>query len=160
MNALAKYLPLTNTAGINQSIEKSVDTGIMLEDLIDLNLPESKFVIDGLIPEGFSIIAGRPKQGKSWLVLQSAIGIGGGYPCMGAAKVEKRPVLYLALEDTHRRLKDRASKILAATHWQAGSSVDLRVRWPRASAGGLLAIREWLQEHRGGLVLHHASNLG
>lgn len=127
--------------------------GISLSDLIALKMPEAKFVIDGLMPEGFSLLASRPKMGKSWLCLQAAIGVGAGLACLGAVSVEPRPVLYLALEDTRRRLKSRAAKILAATGWPLTSNVTLHTSWPRAGSGGLQAISEWYQEHRGGWVI-------
>jgi hypothetical protein len=35
--------------------------------------PPLQFVIPGLIPAGLSILAGRPKEGKSWLALAPVV---------------------------------------------------------------------------------------
>lgn len=34
------------------------------ETLMDMNLPRTKFVIQGILPQGLAIIAGAPKIGK------------------------------------------------------------------------------------------------
>ncbi len=47
-------------------------------ELLDAEFPEPKWAIPNLIPEGLSIIGGRPKVGKSWLLLQAAIAVGSG----------------------------------------------------------------------------------
>ena len=39
------------------------------ETLVDMNLPRNIFSVDGLIAQGVTILAGPPKIGKSWLVL-------------------------------------------------------------------------------------------
>jgi hypothetical protein len=75
-------------------------------ELLDTEFPEPKWAIPGIFCEGLSIIGGRPKVGKSWLMLQAAwsVGVGGRF---FDQKVERGNVLYLALEDSPRRLKDR-----------------------------------------------------
>lgn len=69
------------------------------------------WMVTGLIPEGFGILAASPKIGKSWLVMDIGLVIAEGQPVFGVP-TDKRPVLYLALEDGHRRLQDRARFLL------------------------------------------------
>jgi RecA-family ATPase len=57
-----------------------------------------------LLPEGLTILAGRPKCGKSWLALHIAMQVAAGGRTLESTPVEPGPVLYLALEDTKRRL--------------------------------------------------------
>ena len=45
-------------------------------ELMDLELPEAKWAVSGVLPEGVTILAGKPKIGKSWLGL--GLGIAGG----------------------------------------------------------------------------------
>lgn len=78
-------------------------------DILDYDFPEPKFVVNGIIPEGLTILAGRPKVGKSWLVLQMLKAIGTGTNVFNE-NVEKRNCLYLALEDYPRRLQARLKK--------------------------------------------------
>lgn len=72
--------------------------------------PPPVFLFDGLLANGLTILAGRPKSGKSWLTLQMAIDAAmrrsflGRFGVKGAAKV-----LYFGLEEaparTHNRLR-------------------------------------------------------
>jgi DNA-binding Lrp family transcriptional regulator len=53
-----------------------------------------------------AILGGVPKIGKSYLALQIAIAVSSGGEVFGE-EVEKSPVLYIAYEDSYRRLKER-----------------------------------------------------
>ncbi len=79
-------------------------------ELLDAEFPEPKWAIPGLIPEGLTIIGGRPKVGKSWLALQAAISVGTGGVFFDKP-IERGNVLYVALEDSPRRLQDRIKKL-------------------------------------------------
>uniref|UniRef100_A0A6M3K521 Putative ATPase domain containing protein n=1 Tax=viral metagenome TaxID=1070528 RepID=A0A6M3K521_9ZZZZ len=68
--------------------------------------PSPVWAIPDLLPTGLTILAGRPKLGKSWLALQIAQAIAVGGYALGE-RVERGPILYLALEDSPARLKDR-----------------------------------------------------
>ena len=63
-------------------------------------------VIDGLLYPGTYLFAGAPKVGKSFLLAQLAYHVSMGLPLWGYS-VHKGTVLYLALEDDHRRLQER-----------------------------------------------------
>ena len=63
-------------------------------------------VIDGLLYFGTYLFAGAPKVGKSFLMAQLAYHVSTGLPLWGYT-VHKGTVLYLALEDDHRRLQGR-----------------------------------------------------
>lgn len=43
--------------------------------LVEKDLPRKKFIINSLLASGLSIIAGSPKVGKSWLVLDWCVRI-------------------------------------------------------------------------------------
>lgn len=143
----------TSSASGSRSAPEMIDRGISLAELMACDLPAPVFVVEGLLPTGLSILAARPKIGKSWLVYQVAMAVPEGRPCLGDRAVRQGPVLYLAMEDTRRRLRDRAEKILSGTGWPASSRLDLRVSWPRAGAGGLQRLGEWMADHKGGLVI-------
>ena len=63
-------------------------------------------VIDGLLYLGTYLFAGAPKVGKSFLMAQLAYHVSTGLSLWGYT-VHKGTVLYLALEDDHRRLQGR-----------------------------------------------------
>ena len=68
------------------------------------------FLVDGLIPQGVSLLCGPSKCGKSWLVLWMAMRICQGEPVWGM-KTHPCEVLYLCLEDTYSRLQDRLYRL-------------------------------------------------
>ena len=67
-------------------------------------------VIDGLLPAGTYLLAGAPKIGKSFLVLQMAYQVSMGTPFLGFSS-RQGTVLYLALEDTGERLQKRLAQM-------------------------------------------------
>lgn len=69
------------------------------------------FVVDGLVPQGLDLLVAPSKAGKSWMALDMSISIATGTPFLGK-KTSQGTVLYLALEDSWYRLKDRQKKIL------------------------------------------------
>lgn len=81
------------------------------EELQRKELPPVKFFVEGLIPQGLTIIASLPKIGKSWMMLDLGISIARGTSFLGF-KTRKAGVMYLALEDSENRLKDRTNKLL------------------------------------------------
>ena len=65
-----------------------------------------EFVIDGLIAQGLYILAGAPKVGKSWLVLDMCLSIAKGEKNLGL-KTSQGTALYLCLEDSYARIQNR-----------------------------------------------------
>lgn len=63
-----------------------------------------RWVVPDVIPEGLTIIAGKPKLGKSWLVLDIALAAAQGGWTLGDRHCIQGDVLYAALEDGERRL--------------------------------------------------------
>ena len=80
-------------------------------DLTEENFPPILWVIAGLLPPGVSLLAGKPKQGKSWLVHAFCLLVAAGRPVFGLT-TRKSVVMYLALEDSDRRLQERTRKLM------------------------------------------------
>lgn len=79
------------------------------ETLMAENIPPVGFVVDELLPVGLHILAGAPKVGKSWLALQICMKVATG-ESLWDFQTHKGSVLYLCLEDTESRIKDRIMK--------------------------------------------------
>jgi Bifunctional DNA primase/polymerase, N-terminal/AAA domain/Primase C terminal 1 (PriCT-1) len=127
--------PGTRTTGLYDI--KSVSM-IMNEDL-----PEPSWAIPGFLPEGVTLLAGKPKMGKSWLALALAIDIALGKPALGGLSTTKGEVLYLGLEDSQRRIKDRVLKLLGGT--EAPVELNWCGYWPALQPDGLYDLEVWLQ---------------
>jgi RecA-family ATPase len=108
-----------------------------------MTFAEVSYVVPGLIPEGLTILAGRPKIGKSWLALALALGVPRGEPVLGNIIVELGDVLYCCLEDNKRRLKRRISKLLSIFNDRWPERLTLATSWRRLDEGGVKDIEEW-----------------
>lgn len=84
---------------------------ISAPDLQRAQLPPVKYLVDGLLPEGTSLLTAASKVGKSWMVLDLGLCIAAGEPFL-SRPTTRTGVLYLALEDSLNRLQDRMNKVL------------------------------------------------
>ncbi|MEV0146318.1 MULTISPECIES: AAA family ATPase [unclassified Nonomuraea] len=117
------------------------------DELMAMTFPETKWAVPGVIAEGLNLLAGPPKVGKSWLSLATAIEVARGGKALEAIEVERGPVLYLALEDTPRRLQSRMRKILGDK--PAPRDLTLSTACPTLPQGGEEAITRWLERNAG-----------
>ncbi len=83
---------------------------ISAQDLMKKQFPPLEWIIKDLIPPGLAILSGAPKSGKSWLALGAALAVSNGERFLGFETV-RAGVLYLALEDSERRIQDRIHKM-------------------------------------------------
>jgi hypothetical protein len=113
-------------------------------ELMAEELPEVKWVVPGILPEGVTLLAGKPKLGKSWLALGLAIAVATGGAALGNKQVEAGDVLYMALEDNRRRLRKRFGKLLSG---DGPHRLYIAIECPRMDKGGAKALEEWLEEH-------------
>jgi hypothetical protein len=71
-----------------------------------MKLPQHHYLVDQLLPFGLFLLAGNPKIGKSWFVLQLGIAVSNGTEFLGF-KTNQSHVLYFCLEDTYQRIQER-----------------------------------------------------
>ena len=76
------------------------------DTLLSTPLPVTKFIVEGLLPEGLHILAGSPKVGKSWLALWICLQVSKGEP-VWELPTAHGTVLYLCLEDSYTRIQNR-----------------------------------------------------
>lgn len=108
-----------------------------------------KWAVDEFLPSGLSILAGGPKVGKFILALHLAVGVAIGGCVLGKIFVQQGDVLYMALEDNDRRLKERIthSNMFAGDERPSLDRLTLVTKSPRQHEGGLDYIRWWLINH-------------
>jgi hypothetical protein len=103
------------------------------------------YVIPDLVPEGLSLLVGRPKLGKSWMGLDMCIAVAGARYCLGERKPPEGDVLYCALEDNPRRLRRRIDRLLPPTSHSWPERLMLATEWRRLDKGGVDDLQEWAE---------------
>ncbi len=135
------------TAGIARRGE-AVERGIMsAEDLMRMELPAPRWAVPDLVPEGLTLLVGKPKVKKSWLALQLGLSIAAAGRALGATDVEGGEVLYLSLEDKPRRLQARIHQLMDGQ--AIPGRLFLATDWPRWDEGGHSELAGWLTDHPG-----------
>src|SRR6266516_1488876 len=117
-----------------------------LQELLTRQLPPIQWAIPDILPEGLTLLAGKPKLGKSWLALSVALADAAGGVALGTYPVTQGEVLYLALEDNERRLQSRAKQLLVSMS-SVPNTIAFELRWPRLDQGGLMYLEEYLRTH-------------
>ena len=78
---------------------------IPLSDLLQEPEEAVSWTVDGLLPSsGFSVLAGKPKAGKSTLARELALRVARGEPFLGRS-TDRGPVIYLALEEKRAEVR-------------------------------------------------------
>ena len=80
------------------------------DELMKKAVKPARFVVNGLLPRGLNIVAGKRKEGKSWLMLDLCFSVAEGEKFLDRP-TEQGTVLYLDLEDPESRLIQRARGI-------------------------------------------------
>jgi len=128
------------TGGIDQlkSWAKPIGSELMsAPDLAKEEFPPVEWVIEDFLPVGVTLLVGKPKAGKSWMALNLALAVAKGGVAFGSIQVDRGNVLYLALEDTPRRMKGRIAQL-------DGNDADglfLCFEIPRGSSGIMMLSR-------------------
>ena len=118
--------------------------------------PPLEWIVEGVLPEGMGILVAPPKAGKSWMVANIGLSCAAGGSALGAISVKQRPVLYLALEDGHRRLQSRFQTLMEGQPLPNGLEVVTRATPPEAFA----IINEFVRRHQHDAPLIIVDTLG
>ena len=102
-------------------------------DLADRRFDRIDWLAEDLLKPGLSILAGAPKIGKSWLVLQLCLAVAKGEPFLGNP-TRQGSVLYISLEDSETRLQERINRITEK------ASVNLHVALHCSTLGDELSM--------------------
>lgn len=105
------------------------------DTLLSTPLCKTLFIVEGLIPQGLSVLSGASKIGKSWLMLWLGMQVARGNP-VWEFETHKCDVLYLCLEDTHIRIQNRLYQLtdeapaelrIATTSYQIGNGLEQQI---------------------------------
>jgi hypothetical protein len=125
--------------------DNSKDDSINAETLLGMDFAPLEYVIPGYVVEGLTVLGGKPKLGKSWWAYDASIAVATGGKAMGSVDCEQGDVLYLALEDNRRRVKDRLLTLCPTRKLLKINLDRLTVRTiaPRIDTGLLAELDKW-----------------
>jgi AAA domain len=109
-----------------------------------MTFPPLTWIVPDIIPaEGVTLLCSKPKFGKSWLAYGLCIACTTDGFTLGTINPSQGNVLYLALEDSKRRLQRRMTKLLPTFGSAWPDKLLLKTEWGRLQEGGLEDIRAW-----------------
>jgi hypothetical protein len=111
-------------------------------DLQHMIFAPLRWVVPDILPEGCTVLAGKPKIGKSWLALDVAIAVAGAGRCLDK-DCEQGDVLALLLEDNKRRLQRRLTTMLGANRERWPARLRYATEWARGD-DGIALMRDWV----------------
>lgn len=107
-----QYLMMVKTDNVEEVKNKLPKVSVIsASELQSKVFDERYYAVDGMIPEGETIIAAPPKTGKSWLMLAMCLAISNGNKFLGF-DTNKSDTLYMALEDGESFEQERLSIVL------------------------------------------------
>ncbi|MEO7681101.1 MAG: AAA family ATPase [Sphingomonas sp.] len=132
--------PTNRTAAIDALLDGVFDS----VQLDAIRFPPIRYLVDGYVAEGATLLAGAPKIGKSWMAMNIAYGVATGQPVFGTVPTRQGDVLYIALEDNPRRLQRRQAKMGA----QPSPHLNFHTRWMMLDEGAIEAMDVWIPHCR------------
>lgn len=139
-----KKAPVAKPVGPVEYVLDIHQHGIDAAALQKLEFPPLFWTVDSILPEGATLLAGKPKSKKSWKALGVAIAVAMGGKVLSYFDTIKGDVLYLDLESNQRRMKSRLAAILGAQPWPA--SFHIYTKWERGEAG-IALLDGWMEAH-------------
>ncbi|MEI7636104.1 MAG: AAA family ATPase [Syntrophus sp. (in: bacteria)] len=116
-------------------------------ELLAKDIPPVDYIVDGLLPAtGLAVIGGKPKDGKTIMMTDLSLAMSGGGRFLGTFEVSQGEVLYLALEDTERRMKDRIKKMLPDC--PPSGRIHFAFTWDDNGHGAFGNLSKWLDSHK------------
>jgi AAA domain len=114
------------------------------KELQSMEFPPIAWIVHNIIPaEGVVLLCSKPKFGKSWLAYDLSIACTTDLFTLGTIKPAQGNVLYLALEDSKRRLQRRMTKLVPTFGSAWPDKLLLKTEWRRLHEGGVDDIRVW-----------------
>ena len=145
---MAEAKPATETTGAAEErrFPTLASISYTARELQQMDIPDLVEVIPEILPEGLAMIAGGAGLGKSVFCLQVALDTGLGGKFLGQWPTTQGAVLFLATEDSERRIRDRLRSMWQDEGlWPENLTVTHR---PQTLDTGLIdQLNEWLDEH-------------
>lgn len=116
---------------------------VSMQDLYETIYPSRPPIIDSLLYAGTYLFVGAPKVGKSFLMAQIGYHVSTGLELWGYP-VHQGAVLYLALEDDHRRLQNRLFRMFGT---ESADNLYFSIYAKQLGAGLEEQLKWFVREH-------------
>jgi RecA-family ATPase len=142
-------LKMVEYENVDQANEQEIDYGFKTISGYQIGHTEYKpvhFVVKGLIPEGLTVLAGKPKLKKSFLMLDAALSVATGEDFLNTFETAKGSVLYFALEDSEKRIKDRIK--LLGYDFNELKNINFVFKTPNMDSGFCEGLEKYLNDNK------------
>lgn len=113
-------------------------------DILATVYPAINWVVPGYISEGFLVLAGRQKLGKTWLAIDMALAVATGTAAIGSIICEQGDVLYIDMENGPRRIQSRIATLFPDERNRPDlSRLDWVTEAPQLDAGFIIELEKW-----------------
>ena len=121
---------------------------VTLPQLLNMDFPPPSWLVPNIIPQGLTLLAGKPKAGKSFFALEVSLAIAAGSHAFGSEnhQCEQGKVLYCALEDPLPRLQRRTEGLLG-NGVSPTTNLFVTNQLPKMDEGGIECLNAWYREH-------------
>jgi hypothetical protein len=106
--------------------------------------PPLRAIVTGYLYEGFTVLAGRQKLGKTWLGIDWAVAVATGGIAMGSIPCDQGDVLYIDMENGPRRIQGRINTLFPNEREIPNLS---RLEWvteaPQLDQGFIAELERW-----------------
>jgi hypothetical protein len=99
--------------GVPNAPRSGLDGEVPGRAILTEEVPDMAWAIPGCLPEGVTLLGGKPKKGKTYLALGMALGIASGLPVLGYPPPRQGRALFIGLEEPRRGMRDRLRTMLA-----------------------------------------------
>lgn len=124
--------------------------GMSADALMQEEFEPVEYAVEGILPPGLTICAGSPKAGKSWVALDLCLAVAAGGPALSEIPTAQGSAIYLAREDSYRRLQSRINLLMGGDMSSVPKGLELvpaEQEWPGGEEG-LANLTEWVEEVR------------
>jgi dsDNA-binding SOS-regulon protein len=115
------------------------------EVLMGKRFDDLDYIVGEVLHEGLTILAGKPKKGKSYMALDMSLAIAVGRLAFRHFTTKQQRVLYVSLEDGERRLQTRLRKIQPNLTHPGG--LDFLYAFPKLGDGALEALIHYAKDY-------------
>jgi hypothetical protein len=113
------------------------------DEFMRADFPPPRWFVQGILPEGLTLVVSPGKVGKSVLVGNVAYAVAVGGAVLGFLRAHRADVLYLDLEQSEGPAQERWRKIVGPS---PPSNLHLCFEWPRLGDGCVRRLEAYLSE--------------